>query len=516
MRSMEVATSEPFPHALKQRLKSDTFAWLAFGAFLSWMFGLYWSNFFTAQVATTSLDFLQLRSLWLAVEALTLVAFFVALGFKVRQTSLIPTIAGGLTCLSTGILLFMPAELGETWVLIAVAGTGIGSSLLLVSSGIQFSAAGPQRLLMNVALALFVASLFDATLLLMPFDAQRVIVSLLPVMYVALFILSLKRTPLSYKAGEASKPLARTKGSRRLLLLRAILLPLIVGLAYGLMQRLATEGQVVSTGAGTDFTTILSILLSSVIIMVGAFFFDRTSITKLLCFVAVPIICTAFVLLPLFSNMQEAAQAVCIVGFNSFYFMVWALWSGDQEGLSLSKRFTLGLFVLVGSESLGSVLGMALLEVAPKSGQTLAITSLVVVYLLLMAALFSFGRALESKSTQNSHGNGNNGENAFDSGITSGVGEDSSSAPMSAAQGFTEASLQVWANRYKLSARETEVFDLLAKGRNRSYISKTLVVSDNTTRTHMRNIYRKLEIHSQQELIDLIEQEYKDNNQGLQ
>ena len=37
-----------------------------------------------------------------------------------------------------------------------------------------------------------------------------------------------------------------------------------------------------------------------------------------------------------------------------------------------------------------------------------------------------------------------------------------------------------------------------------AYISKTLFISDNTARTHMRNIYRKLGIGSREELLSLV------------
>jgi DNA-binding CsgD family transcriptional regulator len=58
---------------------------------------------------------------------------------------------------------------------------------------------------------------------------------------------------------------------------------------------------------------------------------------------------------------------------------------------------------------------------------------------------------------------------------------------------------------YALSPREIEVFQLLAKGRNAEYISKTLVVSVHTSKTHISRIYRKLNINSQQELINLVD-----------
>lgn len=60
---------------------------------------------------------------------------------------------------------------------------------------------------------------------------------------------------------------------------------------------------------------------------------------------------------------------------------------------------------------------------------------------------------------------------------------------------------------YGLTAREEEVFELLARGRNGRFIQEELVVSYNTVKAHVKHIYTKLGIHTQQELIDLVEQE---------
>lgn len=56
-----------------------------------------------------------------------------------------------------------------------------------------------------------------------------------------------------------------------------------------------------------------------------------------------------------------------------------------------------------------------------------------------------------------------------------------------------------------LSPRETEVLTYLAHGRSQPYIRETLVLSKNTVATHVKHIYQKLDIHSRQELIDLVE-----------
>lgn len=59
--------------------------------------------------------------------------------------------------------------------------------------------------------------------------------------------------------------------------------------------------------------------------------------------------------------------------------------------------------------------------------------------------------------------------------------------------------------RYRLSAREIEVMELLAKGNSVSKIAETLIVSENTIKTHAKHIYTKLDIHKKQELIDLMD-----------
>lgn len=58
---------------------------------------------------------------------------------------------------------------------------------------------------------------------------------------------------------------------------------------------------------------------------------------------------------------------------------------------------------------------------------------------------------------------------------------------------------------YRLSARETEVMELIARGNTVARIAEDLVVSENTIRTHSKRIYAKLDIHKKQDLLDLID-----------
>lgn len=76
--------------------------------------------------------------------------------------------------------------------------------------------------------------------------------------------------------------------------------------------------------------------------------------------------------------------------------------------------------------------------------------------------------------------------------------------PMRRKQHFREKCLKV-ADDHGLSERERQVMVLLAKGRNLPHIQEELCLSKSTISTHRQNIYRKLDIHCQQELIDLIQ-----------
>lgn len=69
-----------------------------------------------------------------------------------------------------------------------------------------------------------------------------------------------------------------------------------------------------------------------------------------------------------------------------------------------------------------------------------------------------------------------------------------------------ESSLARMARNYKLSPRETEVLELLAKGRTLRVVQEELVISLGTAQTHVRHIYEKCGVHNRQELIDLVEQ----------
>ncbi|ACV23688.1 response regulator containing a CheY-like receiver domain and an HTH DNA-binding domain [Slackia heliotrinireducens DSM 20476] len=61
------------------------------------------------------------------------------------------------------------------------------------------------------------------------------------------------------------------------------------------------------------------------------------------------------------------------------------------------------------------------------------------------------------------------------------------------------------AKTYRLTRRETEVLEQLAHGYSLASMADTMCISLNTMKMHMRNIYTKLDVHSRQDVIDMVD-----------
>ncbi len=60
------------------------------------------------------------------------------------------------------------------------------------------------------------------------------------------------------------------------------------------------------------------------------------------------------------------------------------------------------------------------------------------------------------------------------------------------------------ARSHGLTGREREILQLLARGMTAGAIAEELTVSTSTVKTHMRNVYAKLDIHTQNELLIMV------------
>ena len=63
--------------------------------------------------------------------------------------------------------------------------------------------------------------------------------------------------------------------------------------------------------------------------------------------------------------------------------------------------------------------------------------------------------------------------------------------------------VKLLASEYGLTPRETDVFELLVRGRSISSIEERLFISENTVKSHIKHIYIKFDVHSRKELLDV-------------
>lgn len=77
-------------------------------------------------------------------------------------------------------------------------------------------------------------------------------------------------------------------------------------------------------------------------------------------------------------------------------------------------------------------------------------------------------------------------------------------APAPAAFASLDAQCAALGEGHGLTAREVEVLQMIVKGRSKSYIAESLFISENTVRSHAKHIYQKLDVHSKQDVLDLL------------
>lgn len=128
------------------------------------------------------------------------------------------------------------------------------------------------------------------------------------------------------------------------------------------------------------------------------------------------------------------------------------------------------------------------------SSLVLVLLSFFAMFGVLIWALCRFyGRGEDAPEKRADTGAGNSGPASSNTRETP---EAVSPVPADARRAFAAA--------HGLSARETDVFLLLAQGRSRRFICEELFIADGTASTYISRVYEKLGVHSKQELLSLV------------
>lgn len=214
-----------------------------------------------------------------------------------------------------------------------------------------------------------------------------------------------------------------------------------------------------------------------------------------------PIAATGFLLMPfLGSTFQVLIMCLVMLLFTiaSILMQVTCIREFEQTGVDPVYIFGVFAGVVYTAMTSGMLAGFALQAVDEFSITHLLVIALILVYAL--SVVFFLLHFRKKGSAQRS---------SSDAGF---IGAENGTKSVGAAEETInlESACEELAESCCLSVRERDVFLLLAHGRNLPYISEALFISKNTVRTHLKNIYQKMDVHNRQELLDLIEAKISD------
>lgn len=472
-------------------------------------------------VAPSLVPFLNVASMATCAVALfgaaltnqRLLSFYVSRPAPVVATVLA---VGGvaLLCLPAGSALEAPA--------VVAAGVLLGAAggLALVLWGTVFAHCSFTTIVLNTVVAVVAAlAIVVVTIHWVPAPGSWLVVALLPV---ASFHLLWRSMPTPYYARRETpvfSPLARQHVPFGI---RLGVPTLLFGVPFGALQAVCLGAVIPSDSIAIQLSVFAASVIALLLIVAIVMLSKSVSHWDIVFRCVVPVIALALFALTLLSGPNELLAAFLIVcGFVCFEALMWILFADLSQEFALSPIFVFGLgngFLLTGVLTASLIihpLSGPIVEADALGAFTPALLlALVMGYASLprqreIAALVRSVRktadqaaAEEQKTVDESQ----EGDEKPTEGKADLEGERSRADEGAQARGRFQARCDEVAATYLLSRRETEVMRLLAKGHNAAFIQEKLCISRSTAKTHINHIYKKLDIHTQQELLTLVEQ----------
>ena len=347
---------------------------------------------------------------------------------------------------------------------------GFGIALVILLWSELYGCLNPFRVALYYSASMIVAALliYLCRGLLLPWLGAVVLV--LPVVSLAACAAGFRSLP----SGE----LPRAKPSKFSFPWKIVLLMAIYAFAYGLK-----ESSMYQSAFGT--LAVAAIVFVGVIARGGKFDFG------VIYRIALPLMVAAFLILPNVGVLGQAASDFCTsASYTAFSILIMLIMANLCYRYGMSAVWLFGiergvraLFTLFGRQT-EQLLGAPSFGLAGSD----AVVSGLVVILVVAATMILFSE----KELSSRWG-------------VSFLGEDGTAGDRAIVKKQELANrCQELARSYGLSPREEEVLLLLAQRKTVGSIERELFIANGTAKTHIRHIYRKLDIHSRDELSDLL------------
>lgn len=451
---------------------------IGFGLFWTWVWLVFQTTFFNPSFPSSSGVPLPGWTVPLSAYAL----MFLLLGFALKWRGIVPqgrwyriavpaSMSFGVAL--CGVLTFSPLTvpaINAATLCIGGLLMGAGTSCLHMEWGRALGDLGPRTTIFHGVVGTVVAALLTVGLTLLPEAAVWAVAFVVPPACMRLLVRDVPATPAMLAHGRD----AQLHVPRRFLATA-----FVQGLSFGIVQAIlllgSNDGSVLALSAA-------SFALSAVALLLCALFF-RMDFNQLIYQVGFLIMSVGYLFLALAGPDALGGLFVHAMGYRFVDIMMWALCTFliSQRGLPANWVFAITTCFLLLGQIAGAIMGNAVVLAFPVSVHTPRDLATVMVFVLLAVSLVLSDR----KNLQTGWGMVRPGD-------------------IDELPGSFDRGCELVCRRFDLTAREQEVFALIAQGESRAGICEALTLSKETVKTHVRNIYRKMDIHSQQDALAVV------------
>lgn len=392
---------------------------------------------------------------------------------RVMRAPAMRALAPAVMAVSTVVLVVIDLNFfTQPWCSLFSTAAGAGLGVLYLAWGEEFRRLAPAQAVVKTASSFLLAAILFALVVALPRPVSVAATVLMP-MAVG-FILFAKVGV--WRGGEDAAPATLRRGAFSL---RALLSLGVLSFAESFIRALFFNASPIISEGSYPWLFLVATMASIALVCVPLFSSDELDVAAAYR-AAVLALGFMFLLLPILDLGSLPADIVALTMYATVTLLVWIVLVRITGLYGLVALFSIGVgWGAHVAGSLAGTFGGALLgsfvELAPR---VLSIVELGCVCLLFLAYLFLFtDRSMTSLL-----------------GVRLGGGR----------RPFRERCERV-ARDYDLTPREEEIMALVAKGRSTPRIQDALGLTAGTVNTHLAHLYRKLDVHDKQELIDLLE-----------
>ena len=264
-----------------------------------------------------------------------------------------------------------------------------------------------------------------------------------------------------------------------------------------------TTHALATTFEGSNLLMVLRVIMSIAVIVYALRAVARGVGFGKICSLLATVSAVATACVSAFGGLSSGLSLVVYFAANVFEFVMWCLLAFIvvQKRLSAVVVFGTGRGLFMAGCGLGWMLGSTVLPLIDEGTPTTVLfIAMAGIMLLLALGLFSekdYERLFSPVSEEEL-----SLEDLFDLDRRQ---RELESGPKTEKRGRFSRAIEAVSQEYALSARESEVLRCLAMGYGSDRIADTMQVKVNTVRAHTHNVYVKLDVHSREELMRLVD-----------